>query len=242
MSATVPVQIDRYRPNTKWLETGISPALTKKHAAELAAEIIPICCPKGGLLFSEGQMAHGVFLLHSGRAKEFVASSTGKTAIVGVVGPGEILGLSAILAGGLFESTVRTLESTCVHYVRKAFFLHLVKNSSEFSQKVAAQLMRNCERANAGIRRFGVSSSVTERFARLLLEWAECPLSNTDKGATGPRILVTMTHEEISQCLGSSRESITRILGELRKKKWITTTGTVWTISNEAEIRKLAAV
>jgi CRP/FNR family transcriptional regulator, cyclic AMP receptor protein len=242
MSATVPMPIPKNRPNANFLETGTSRVLTKKHAAELAAEILPICCPKGGLLFSEGQMANGVFLLCSGRAKESVASSSGKTAIVSVVGPGEILGLSAILTGGLFGCTVKTLEATCVHYVRKAFFFHLLKNSREFSQRVAAQLVRNSERANAGIRRLGVSSSAAERFARLLLEWAEYPLSNTKQGATDPRILVTMTHEEISQCMGSTRETTTRVLGELRKKKWITTTGTVWTINNEVAIRKLAAV
>lgn len=242
MNATVPVQTHRNRTNGSWFETGISPVLTRKHAAELAAEILPIRCPKGGLLFSEGQIANGVFLVRSGRAKESVASSTGKIAIVSVVGPGEILGLSAILTGELFGCTVETLESTCVHYVRKALFFHLLKNSSEFTQMVAAQLVRNCERANAAIRRLGVSSSVAERFARLLLQWAACPLSNTNQGAPGPRILVTMTHEEISQFIGTSRETMTRILGELRRKKWITTTGTVWTINNEIAIRKLAAV
>ena len=238
MSVTAPVQIDRYPTNGNWLETGVSPAL----AAELAAEILSIYRPKGGLLFSDGQMANGVFLLHSGRVKESVASGRGKTAIVGVVGPGEILGLSAILTGGLYRCTVEMLEPTCVHYVRKAFFFHLLKNSHEFSQKVAAQLIRNCERANAAIRRLSVSSSTAERFARLLLEWAECPLSNANQGATGPRILVTMTHEEISQCMGSSRETMTRILGKFRRNKWITTTGTVWTINNQVAIRKLAAV
>jgi CRP/FNR family transcriptional regulator len=166
-------------------------------------------------------MAKGVSLLHSGRAKESVAASTGKTAIVSVVGPGEILGLSPILTGGLFGCTVEALEPTCVYYFRKAVFFHLPKNSSEFSQKIAAQLIRNCERANAGIRRPSVSSSAAERFARLLLEWAEGPLSNTDQCAAGPRILAPMTHEDISQCMASSRETMTRILGEFRKKKWI---------------------
>ena len=129
-----------------------------------------------------------------------------------------------------------------MHYVRKALFFHLLKTSSEFSHKIAAQLIRNCERANAGIRRLAVSGSAAERFARLLLEWAENPLSNTNQGATGPRILVTMTHEEISQCIGTSRETMTRILGSFRRKKWITTTGTVWTINNQVAMRKLAAV
>jgi len=242
MRATVSVQVHRNRPSGNWLQTGISPVLTRKPFAELVAGTLPIRCPKGGLLFSEGQIAKGVFLLHSGRAKESVAASTGKTAIVSIVGPGEILGLSAILTAGLFSCTVEALEPTCVYYFRKALFFQLLKNSSEFSQKVAAQLIRNCERANAGIRRLVVSRSAAERFARLLLEWAESPLSNTNQSAAGLRILVTMTHEDISQCLGSSRETMTRILGEFRKKKWITITRTVWTITNEAEIRKLAAV
>jgi CRP/FNR family transcriptional regulator len=227
---------------TDWLENDVLATLTKKQGAKLAAEILPIFSPKGGLLFSEGQTATGVFLMRSGRAKESMASGTGKTAIVRVAGPGEILGLSAVLTNSRYGCTAETLEPTCVHYVQKAAFILFLKTSYNLNRIVAGQLIQNCEQAYAGIRRLGVSSSTREKFARLLLQWAESPLVNTNQVAAGPQFRVTMTHEEVGQCVGSSRETLTRILGELRKKKWLSTTGTLWTITNEAAIRKLAAV
>jgi CRP/FNR family transcriptional regulator, cyclic AMP receptor protein len=242
MSATVPVRLQRNAIFGDWLENAKSTAVTNKDAASLADEILPIFSPKGALLFSEGQVATGVFLLRSGRAKESVSSGTGRTAIVKIVGPGEILGLSAILTGSAYGCTVETLETTYAHYIRKPAFLKLLNNSRELSRVVAGQLIRNCDQAYAGVRRLGVSISARERFARLMLQWAECPLANMSQGVAGLSVRVNMTHEEIGQCAGSSRETITRIVGELRKKNWITITGTVWTITNETEIRKLAAV
>ena len=242
MSATVPFQLRKNSIGGDWLANDMASALTRKHAAELVAEILPIFSPRGAVLFSEGQMATGVFLLRYGCIKESMASETGKTAIVKVAGPGEILGLSAVLTGTPHGCTVETLESTCAHYVRKGVFLQLLKTSRELSRMVAGQLIRNCEQAYAGVRRLGVSSSVRERLARLLLQWVESPLANRKPGLVDPQVRVTMTHEEIGQCVGCSRETLTRVLGELRKKKWIATTGTVWTLTNEAEIRKLAAV
>ena len=65
------------------------------------------------------------------------------------------------------------------------------------------------------IRSLGLSHSVSEKLARLLLEWA------TDGETTkeGIRIKVSLTHEEIAQLIGTSRETVTRVLSEFRDKK-----------------------
>ena len=220
----------------------ISAGLAKRDSIELAAGILPVFYPKGGMFFLEGQSATGVFLLRTGRVKESMVSKKGKTAIVRVVGPGVILGLSAVLTGAPHDSTAETLEPTHADFVRKAPFLHLLKTSGQLGQMVASQLSRNCKEAYTAIRCLGLSGSVAERLARLLLQWAECPLPNQN-GDTGKlRFRVTLTHEEISQFVGSTRETMSRILGQLREKKWITTNGSIWTIANEAAIRRLAAV
>jgi CRP/FNR family transcriptional regulator len=236
------LQLRRNPLNLDWLEGDRSAALAESHASELATEFLPVFYPKGGVFFLEGQTAAGVFFLRSGSAKESMVSSAGKTAIVRVVGPGEILGLAAVLTSAPHGCAIETLEPTHADYLPKTVFLHLLKISHELSQMVASQLIRNCREAYAGIRCLGVSGSVPEKLARLLLQWAECPLSNKNQNGEGVRIRVTMTHEEIGQCVGSTRETMTRILGDLRKKKWITTKGDIWTISDEEALRQLAAV
>jgi CRP/FNR family transcriptional regulator, cyclic AMP receptor protein len=224
-----------------YFESAISAGLAKQHSAELVAGILPVFYPKGGMFFLEGQAATGIFFLRTGRAKESMVSSRGKTVIVRVAGPGVILGLSAVLTGAPHECTAETLEPTHADYVGKGPFLHSLKISRQLSQMVASQLIRVCKDAYAGTRCLGVSGSVSEKIARLLLQWAECPLANQNGDQVGVRIRVTMTQEEIGQIVGTTRESITRILGVLRKKKWITTNGSIWTLTNEDAIRRMAA-
>jgi CRP/FNR family transcriptional regulator, cyclic AMP receptor protein len=220
----------------------ISTGLSRRDSVELTRGILPVFYPKGGMFFLEGQSATGVFLLRTGRAKESMVSNKGKTAIVRVVGPGEILGLSAVLTGAAHESTVETLEPTHCDFVRKRLFLHVLKTSGQLGQMVASQLTRNCTEAYAAIRCLGVSGSVPERLARLLLHWAECPLANENRDAVAVRIRVTLTREEIGQFVGTTRETTSRILGEFREKKWISMNGCIWTIADEGAVRRLAAV
>lgn len=242
MHRTGALQLPRHPLGDDDFAGAISTALAKRDSAELAAGILPVFYPKGGLLFLQGQWATGVFLLRSGRAKESMVSNTGRTAGVRVVGPGVILGLSSVLTNAPHESTVETLEPTHADFLRKVTFLHFMKTSAHLSQLVANQLSRNCKEAYASIRCLGLSGSVSERLARLFLQWAECPLANRNGDAVGVRIRVTLTHEEISQFVGSTRETTSRILGEFRDKKWITVNGSIWTITNEDAIRHLAAM
>jgi CRP/FNR family transcriptional regulator len=107
---------------------------------------------------------------------------------------------------------------------------------------VASQLGRDCKEAYASVRCLGLSSSASERLARLVLHWAECPLANPDKDPAKVRIRVILTHEEIGQSMGTTRETISRTLREFREKQWITTNGSVWTITNEDAIRRVAAL
>gem|GEM_PF-519822 len=236
------LQLRSNSPDGEALAGNISAGLAKRLGMDLAVGVVPVFYPKGGLFFLEGQAATGVFLLRSGRAKLSMVSIRGKTAIISMVGPGTILGLSAILTNAPHESSVETLEPSHADFMRKTAFLHLLKTSVRLSQMVASQLVRNCEEAYAAIRYLGVSGSVSEKLARLLLHWAEYPLANQSRATAGVRIRVTLTHEEISQFVGSTRETTSRVLAELREKKWITTNGSIWTITNKDALRRLAAL
>lgn len=223
-------------------ESNAAAGLTKQDNAFLTARILPVFYPKGGAFFVEGQPANGVFVLRRGRIKESVMSSRGKTAIVRVAGPGVILGLGPVLRGVPYDSTVETLEPTHADFVAKAHFLHVLNTSSQLGQVVATQLGRNCHETYAAIRCLGISETVSERLARLLLEWAECPLPNQSSKPASLRILVTLSQQEIGQFIGSTRETTSRVLREFRAKNWISVHGSAWTIINADAIRRLAGV
>jgi len=242
MHSKAALQLHRVSSPVECLGSRLSGVLTKQDSIELAAGILPVFYPNGGLFFMEGQPASGVFLLRTGKVKETVVSHRGKTAIVRVAGPGDILGLSAVLVSGTYESSAETLEPTHADFMRKAAFLRGLSTSPQLAKMVATQLSRNCKEAYDAIRSFGLSTSVSEKVARLLLHWAECPLTNGNSDPMGIRIRVTFTHEEMAQFVGSTRETISRALAEFRRRKWLSVRGSVWTILNEGEIRRMAAI
>jgi CRP/FNR family transcriptional regulator len=228
--------------NGEWIEGDGADGPAKRNRMELEARSLPVFFYKGRVVLLEGQRATGVFLLRGGTAKESMVSSSGRIAIIRVVGPGVILGLSAVLGGTPHESTVEALESCHADFLEKTMFLHLLKTSSCLGKTVAGQLNRDCKDAYASVRRLGLSGSVSGRLARLILHWAEYPMANEDKNAAKIRIRVILTREEIGQSIGTTRETASRMLGEFQEKRWITMNGEVWTISNEDAMRQEAAL
>jgi CRP/FNR family transcriptional regulator len=227
----------------EWFEkTGASEGLAKPGGDKLAAGALPVFFPKGCVLFLEGQFATGIFILRTGRAKESLSSDSGRTAIVRVVGPGAILGISAVLTGAPHESTIETIEPSQADFLGKGSFLHLLKTSGQLGQVVVSQLSRDCQEAYASVRCLVLSVSASGRLARLVLRWAECPLAHHDQDAGKVRILVSLNHSEIGQLMGTTRETMSRTLREFREKQWITTKGSVWTITNEDALRQMAAL
>lgn len=197
--------------------------------------------PKGAMLCLEGQPPRGVFVLCTGRAKLSTTSAEGKTIILRIAEPGEVLGLTSVIAGTPYEATVETLEPTQANFISQADFTRFVRQHSEVGMKVAHQLTHNCKCAYDEIRSLGLSSSVPEKIARLLLKWSEHPLSLPSKKAGEIAIRVTLTQEEIAQFAGTSRETVSRILGDFKRKGWLRIRGATWFIANKAALEKLIA-
>jgi CRP/FNR family cyclic AMP-dependent transcriptional regulator len=232
----------RTPPDGEWPVGETPRGLAKRDIMGPEARYLPVFFPKGGMFFLEGQSATGVFLLRFGTAKESMVSSTGRTAIIRVVGPGAILGVAAILTDTLHDSTVETLEPCHADFLAKTQFLDLLKTSSHLGKTVADQLNRDCKEAYASVRLLVLYGSVSGRLARLILHWAEHPMTNEEKNAAKIRIRVILTREEIGQAMGTTRETASRMLGQFQEKRWITMKGSVWTIRDEGAMRHEAAL
>jgi CRP/FNR family transcriptional regulator, cyclic AMP receptor protein len=196
--------------------------------------------PKGTLLCLEGQAPRGIYVLCTGRAKLSTTSSEGKTIILRVAEPGEVLGLAAAVSSSPYEATIETLEPTQANFVSQSDFLRFLQEYPDVGMKVAQQLTHNCKCAYDEIRSIGLSNSVPERIAKLLLHWAEHPLDFPGKKKSGEiAIRVTLTQEEIAQFAGTSRETVSRVLGEFKKKGWLRIKGATWSILNKQALERL---
>lgn len=192
--------------------------------------------PPGSVLFSEGQMARGLFVLCHGTAKLSISSGDGKTLITRIARHGEVLGLASVLSGNAHGTSAETLEPSQVKFIRRDDFLRFLENHHELCARVTRQLVTECEGGADQIRALGLSHSASEKLAHLILVWA------TDRGKEvggGTRIQMLMTHEDISQIIGTTRETVTRLLREFRERNLITVKGASLTILNKATLEAL---
>jgi CRP/FNR family cyclic AMP-dependent transcriptional regulator len=201
----------------------------------LAAITSSAAYPKGATLFVEGQPARGVFVLCSGRVKLSTSSADGKTLILRISEPGEVLGLPASVTGTCYELTADVIEPTQANFVSRTDFLNFLKENGEAALRVAQQLGETYHAAISEMRTIGLSHSAGEKLARFLLEWS----SNYPEEKGQVRIKLTLTHEEIAQMIGSSRETVTRLLADFRKKQLLQVMGSTLIIKNKAALESI---
>jgi CRP/FNR family transcriptional regulator, cyclic AMP receptor protein len=191
--------------------------------------------PKGATLFVEGQPARGVFILCSGRVKLSTSSADGKTLILRISEPGEVLGLPATVTGTCYELTADVVEPAQANFIARNDFLGFLKDNGEAALRVAQQLGETYHAAVAEMRTIGLSHSAGEKLARFLLEWA----ANYPEEKGQIRLKLTLTHEEIAQMIGSSRETVTRLLADFRRKQLLQVMGSTLIIKNKAALESI---
>jgi len=194
--------------------------------------------PEGAVLFVEGEPSRGVFMLCKGRVKLTVTSSEGKTLILRIATPGEVLGLHAAVSQKPYQATAETIEPCQINFVRRDDFLRFLRAHGEASIHAAQQMSKNYEVACEQIRSLGLAQSVPEKLARFLLERSAQGKPTKD----GIRVTLTLTHEEIGQFIGTSRETVTRTLGEFRNKQIASLNGSTLLIQNKVALEKLMAI
>ena len=194
--------------------------------------------PKGAILFVEEEAPRGVFVLCKGRVKLTMTSSEGKIVILRIAGPGEVLGLHAAVSDQRYQATAETLEPCQVAFVRRDDFLRLLRTHAEASVHAAQQLSGSYQTACDQIRSLGLTQSASEKLARFLVESS----ARGQETRQGVRVRLTLTHEEIGQLIGASRETVTRTLGEFKHKQLAVLNGSTLTIHNKAALQTLAGL
>lgn len=190
---------------------------------------------KGELLFIEGAKARGVFILREGRVKLSTTSAAGRSVILGIAGPGDMLGLAAVIGGSQYEAAAEALHRCRAEFVPRGLWLRRLSEDIAAALHAADQLSRDCLAAHKAISSLVRPEPVLIRLARLFLSWT--PNSNG-----GPvRVTNTFTHQQIAEMIGTTRETVTRALRELRERDLATLKGRDLVIHHHERLRLIVS-
>jgi CRP/FNR family transcriptional regulator len=204
-------------------------------ADALELEAITTTYPTGAVLFAEGQAPRGVFIVRRGRVKLSICGSDGRTLILRIVEPGDPLGVAAVVSGRPYEATAETQEPSEISFLRQCDLLRLMRTHGELALWVTQHISADYASTCREIRDLILSDSASEKLARLMVGWL-------DQNATAKnpsQMKLALTHEEIGQMIGTSRETVSRLFAGFKKQRLIQQSGSTLVIPNRVALESL---
>lgn len=187
-------------------------------------------------VFHHGDPAKFIYIVRQGRLKLSLLSRRGRCIVFRLALPGDFLGLSAILNHTDHQYLAQTLEPSVLVSVPRNDFLHVLHTVPEVNSFATQALARDHDTMLRAIRRLGMSASVRERLAQLLLNCAEF----SRVGSLPLSIRISWTYGELGDMVNSSRETVTRIMAQFEREELIQRRGSLVVIRNEAKLQLLA--
>jgi CRP/FNR family cyclic AMP-dependent transcriptional regulator len=212
--------------------------LTPAALRDLESMEFPTLYQPGIQLFSEKSASTGIFIVVSGEVKLSINSSEGKRLILSIAKAGEVLGLSSVLSGLPSEMTAEVLYPARIAVIDRDQFLAFMGRHPEVYQVVTQELSLQYKIACEQLRTVALSGSAPEKLARLLLEWSE----SGQKTEAGMRFRFSLTHEEIGEFIGASRETVTRTLSTFKSRHLVAFHGSILEIPSRVALEHLAGV
>lgn len=169
--------------------------------------------PRGVVLYAEGETPRGVYILCSGEVRLTAGSNHGSEVILRVAGRGDILGLSNTLSREPHRVRAQTLSACQIGFVPRLQFLQFFRAHPDVALRIAEYLSLELQGAWEQIQLVTLAPSSNAKLIRFLLAWAA---NHGQSFAEGTSLALYMTHEEIAQSIGVSRETVSRALAELR--------------------------
>ncbi|MGA2761604.1 MAG: Crp/Fnr family transcriptional regulator [Candidatus Cybelea sp.] len=211
-------------------------ALSTAALADLEPLLAPSTYPSNMVLFNETQPTDGIYVVLDGEVKLSINSSDGRRLAFHIAKAGEVLGLSATLSGGEYEMTADTSYPSKIAHIERQTFMQFLARHLDVYPIVTREIGRSFNLACDQLRMVGLSTSVHERLARLLLVWSD----GSEKKSESARCRLSMTHEEIGEFIGASRETVTRTLSIFKNRHLVAQHGCTITIPSRNALENYA--
>lgn len=221
--------------NTRTASTGSQRTPAAASLAEVIGNAgIVTRCTGGSLLFSEGEAVRGVHILEKGHVKISMDSADGKRLVLKIAKPGDVLDLGPAVVGRPHEVTAEAMEDCELRFVAQQEFMAFLQKDARMCLLVAEALGHAFHEACRSITLIGLSRSAESRIAELLLRDIE-----EGKASKDGVLKLGSTHEQIAQRIGTSRETVTRVLARLRRARIIDIDGKSVTLRNPELLHRI---
>lgn len=213
-------------------------SLTNEALSELRSTGRNLLFEEGERLLHEGHASESVYVICSGRAKLTASSPDGRLLIVRIAGPGDLLGLAAVLKGQRQNVSAEALEPCEVKSIERSEFFRFMEHFRDAGRNAIISVALEYENALLSARRLALSGSAAGKLAGVLLDWGRMGHVAGDKAM---EFRMPLTHEELGSMAGLSRETVTRLLAKFRRERLVDQQGERMTLLSPAGLEALCS-
>ena len=190
--------------------------LAEKDLADIAGLLIDRKYPRDAVIYEDGSIGDYMYIISEGQVKVTKMSEDGREKILEILGPGDFHGEMALLDRAPRSASVKTTTPCVLLALSRQDFLGLLKQNHELTLELIRVLVRRLRETDEQIKGL-LFERVEGRARRLLARLAKEPVpGREDRVATSP-----ITHQQLADLVGTSRETITRVVKELKDEGWL---------------------
>lgn len=188
--------------------------------SEIAGLLIDRRLPQGATIFKEGSVGDYMYLIQEGQVKITKTSDDGREKILEILGPGAFFGEMALLDREPRSASISTTQACVLLALSRQDLIGLLRDKPDLAMELMRELSRRIRDTDEQVRAL-LFERVEGRTRRVLLRIAELPHPDRPDRMVSPAI----THQQLADLVGTSRETITRVVKELKDEGWLEQTG-----------------
>ncbi len=182
---------------------------------QIASHLIERRYPRNTTIVEEGLAGDYMYIIREGRVKVTKLSDDGREKILEFLDAGSFVGEMALLERAPRSASVKTLTGVRLLALSRNDFLGLLRKSPDLAMAVIQELSRRLRTVNDQASALSFQR-VKDRTVGLLERLAKDP-----HGAGGRRSTPALTHQQIADMIGTSRETVTRVVKDLKTSGWL---------------------
>lgn len=191
--------------------------LNNSEIEELSRIVVERKYKKNSVIFFEGDPGEAVFLVKSGRLKVTKHSEEGGEQILHLLEEGDIFGEVVLFDGGPYPATAQTVTDCQIGMIRNSDMDTFLRKNPEVALKMLKVMSHRLRQAQIKVRNLALQDTL-RRTVGMLVQLAQEHGKRTEQGI---EIELPLNRQELANMIGTSRETITRILSRLNKDKVI---------------------
>ena len=194
--------------------------LDEKDLSDIAGLLIKRKVPRDAVIFEEGTLGDYMYLIQEGQVKVTKMSEDGREKILEMFGPGDFFGDMSLFDREPRSASIKTTKACVLMAWSRHDFLELLRQNPDVSMQVIQELSRRLRDADEQIRAL-LFERVEGRTRQLLVRMARETVADRPDRLATPAI----THQQLADLVGTSRETVTRVIKELKEEGWLEQVG-----------------